>query len=72
MCKIEKSGRGRPGRGGGFGNSDTPGQGEGGGLKFRDFGGRPPKSRIFKPLLSPCPGVSEFPKFIAQFLFFIV
>ena len=28
--KIEKSGRGRPGRGGGFGNSDTPGQGEGG------------------------------------------
>ena len=30
MCKIEKSGRGRPGRGGGFGNSDTPGQGEGG------------------------------------------
>ena len=41
MCKIEKSGRGRPGRGGGFGNSDTPGQGEGGGLKIRDFGGRP-------------------------------
>ena len=39
--KIEKSGRGRPGRGGGFGNSDTPGQGEGGGLKIRDFGGRP-------------------------------
>ena len=38
MCKIEKSGRGRPGRGG-FGNSDTPGQG--GGLKIRDFGGRP-------------------------------
>ena len=30
MCKIEKSGRGRLGRGGGFGNSDTPGQGEGG------------------------------------------
>ena len=29
MCKIEKSGRGRPGRGDGFGNSDTPGQGEG-------------------------------------------
>ena len=29
-CKIEKSGRGRPGRRGGFGNSDTPGQGEGG------------------------------------------
>ena len=28
--KIEKSGRGRPGRGGGFGNSDIPGQGEGG------------------------------------------
>ena len=29
--KNEKSGRGRPGRGGGgFGNSDTPGQGEGG------------------------------------------
>ena len=27
-----------PGRG--FGNSDTPGQGEGG-LKIRDFGGRP-------------------------------
>ena len=27
---IEKSGRRRPGRGGGFGNSDTPGQGEGG------------------------------------------
>ena len=39
--KIEKSGRGRPGRGGGFGNSDTPGQGEGGGLKIRDFDGRP-------------------------------
>ena len=40
--KIEKSGRGRPGRGVGFGNSDTPGQGEGGGgLKIRDFGGRP-------------------------------
>ena len=40
--KIEKSGRGHPGRGGGgFGNSDTPGQGEGGGLKIRDFGGRP-------------------------------
>ena len=29
------------GEGGGFGNSDTPlGQGEGGGLKIRDFGGR--------------------------------
>ena len=27
--------------GGGFGNSDTPGQGEGVGLKIRDFGGRP-------------------------------
>ena len=27
--------------GGGFRNSDTPGQGEGGGLKIRDFGGRP-------------------------------
>ena len=27
--------------GGGFGNSDTPGQGEGGGFKIRDFGGRP-------------------------------
>ena len=39
MCKIEKSGRGRPGRG--FGNSDTPGQGEGGGLITRHFGGRP-------------------------------
>ena len=39
--KNEKSGRGRPGRGGGFENSDTPGQGEGGGLKIRDFGGRP-------------------------------
>ena len=41
MCKIEKSGRGRPGRVGVFGNSDTPGQGEGGGLKIRDFSGRP-------------------------------
>ena len=29
------------GEGGGFVNSDTPGQGEGGGLKIRDFGGRP-------------------------------
>ena len=28
------------GGGGGFGNSDTPGQGEGGGLKIRDFVGR--------------------------------
>ena len=28
-------------RGGGFVNSDTPGQGDGGGLKIRDFGGRP-------------------------------
>ena len=27
--------------GGGFGNSDTPGQGDGGGFKIRDFGGRP-------------------------------
>ena len=27
--------------GGGFGNSDTPGQAEGCGLKIRDFGGRP-------------------------------
>ena len=29
------------GRWGGFENSDTPGQGEGGGLKICDFGGRP-------------------------------
>ena len=27
--------------GGGFGNPDKPGQGEGGGLKIRDFAGRP-------------------------------
>ena len=26
------------------------------------YKGRPPKSRIFKPPPSPCPGVSEFPK----------
>ena len=41
MCKkiFEKSGR--PGRGGGFGNPDKPGQGEGGCLKIRDFAGRP-------------------------------
>ena len=39
--KNEKSGRGRPGKRGGFGNSGTPGQGEEGGLKIRDFGGRP-------------------------------
>ena len=29
------------GEGGGFENSDKAGQGEGGGLKIRDFGGRP-------------------------------
>ena len=32
----------RTGGGGGFENSDTPGQGEGGGgRKIQDFGGRP-------------------------------
>ena len=38
---VGKSGRGRPGRG--FRNSDASGQGEGpgGDLKIRDFGGRP-------------------------------
>ena len=35
--KIENT----SGEEGGFGNSDTPGQGEGGGLKIPDFGGRP-------------------------------
>ena len=40
FIKIEKFGRDVRG-GGGFGNSDTPRQGEGGGLKIRDFGGRP-------------------------------
>ena len=59
MCekcvKNEKFGRGCPGRGGGFGNSDTLGQGEGGGLKIRDFGGRP---NFHKP-----PPVRKCPKF---------
>ena len=39
MKNLDADVRGR--EGGGFGNSDTPGQGEGGGLKIRDFGGRP-------------------------------
>ena len=42
MCKKIFKKSGRPGRGGGgFGNPDNPGQGEGGGLKIRDFAGRP-------------------------------
>ena len=41
MQKLKNPDADVRGGGGGFGNSDTPGQGEGGGLKIRDFGGRP-------------------------------
>ena len=43
MYKIEKSGRGRPGRGVVLKIRTHPdkGRGGGGGLKIRDFGGRP-------------------------------
>ena len=40
MCKNNCWKIRTSGEGGGFGNSDTAGQGEGG-LKIRDFGGRP-------------------------------
>ena len=41
MGKIEKSGRGRPGRGVVLEIRTRPDKGRGGGLKIRDFGGRP-------------------------------
>ena len=41
MCKIEKSGRGRPGKGVALEIRTQPEKGGGGGLKIRDFGGRP-------------------------------
>ena len=41
MCEIEKSGRGRPGRGVVLEIRTHPDKGRGGGLKFREIGGRP-------------------------------